>query len=116
MKLKNKNDTPIGGFYYDDPITGRPIVTDRNFDNLVRGVHDYYVSRGIQVPDKLAALIEDQICMRQPPDKCFYKGLGDRIAQTIHTAAAAVDKVAGTNLQTTARRCGKCSKRRVNLN
>lgn len=117
MKLKNRNEVPIGGFYYDDPITGETIVTDGNFDKLLSGVKAWYKLKGVPEPDRLKELIEDQICTRQPPGKCYYtKGVGDQIAKAIHTVAAVIDSAAGTNLQTRARSCGKCSKRRVMIN
>ena len=117
MKLKNRNETPVGGFYYDEPTSGRPIVTDGNFDKLVAGVKQWYLSRGEAIPDKIESLIEDQICTRQPEDKCWYtKGTGDQLSRAIHKMAGAVDKVLGTNLKKKARSCGKCSKRRVMIN
>lgn len=117
MKLKNKSETPIGGFFYHDPITKEVIVTDGNFTKLLNGVREWYALKGIEIPARIAELIEDQICTRQPPDKCWYtKGAGDRIAKAIHTVAKVVDKVAGTKIEKRVRTCGGCSKRRVMIN
>lgn len=116
MKLKDPKRAPVGGFYYDDPKYGTVSVSG-GLDALVSAVASYYKANGEAVPEKLKATIEDQICTRQPADRCYYtKGLGDRISQGIHLVAAAVDSVAGTKLQKKARGCGGCAKRRMKLN
>lgn len=116
MKLRDRNRSPVNGFYYDDPIYGN-VTVQGNFDKLVLAVASRYKANGKPIPNNLAALIEDQICMRQPPDRCYYtKGLGDQIAMGVHKAAAAVDSLLGTNLQKKARGCGGCAKRRMSLN
>lgn len=62
-------------------------------------------------------IVEDQICSRQPAGKCFYtKAIGDGVSALIHMGARVVDKALGTNLETKARGCSKCAKRRARLN
>lgn len=117
MRLKDRNESPVGGFYYDDPITGDRVESGGNFDSLVRAVENWLTIKGQEIPPKLSALIEDQICMRQPPNRCFYtKGVGDQISKVIHGVASVVDRVAGTDLEKKARGCSRCGKRRVRLN
>jgi hypothetical protein len=117
MKLKDIRRSPVGGFYFDDPVSGRIIATDGNFDKLYRSVCSVYQAMGYDIPDNLALVIEDQICMRQPSDRCYYtSGLGDRLSLVIHKAAAKVDKLLGTQLEQKARGCGGCGSRRMKLN
>lgn len=116
MQLKDRNRSPIGGFFYDDPETNRVIVTEGNFEKLVRDVRAWHAANGIKSPDVLVAMIENQICDRQPPDRCFNGGFGDLTAKIIHAGAKAIDKVAGTQLYKKARGCGGCSKRRAIMN
>lgn len=116
MKLKDKNATPVGGFFYDDPVTDRRISTSGSFRTLVKTVRDIQSARGYEVQN-LDIIIEDQICSRQPAGKCFFtRGLGDIIANVIHTTAGAIDKVAGTQLAVKAKKCKSCGKRREALN
>lgn len=117
MRLRNKRETPVGGFNYHDPVSARFFDTDSNFDSLVDKVRNYHLANGMPTPPNLIELIEDQICTRQPPGRCYYtKQLGDQVTQVIHGVAGAVDKVLGTNLQQKARGCGGCAKRRAKLN
>lgn len=117
MRLRNKRETPVGGFTYSDPISERWFDTDSTFKSLVTKVRGYHQANGFETPENLETLIEDQICMRQPPGRCFYtSGLGDQISKVIHKVAGAVDKVAGTQLERKARGCGGCGKRRTKLN
>jgi hypothetical protein len=106
----------VGGFSYKDP-SGRTFQTSSSFDSLVRTVKSFYLANGWDIPANLEHLIEDQICTRQPPDRCYYtKGLGDRVSLVIHSIAGAVDKVAGTKLEKKARGCGGCGQRRMSMN
>lgn len=117
MKLRNPHDSPVGGFYYDDPILGSPVRTSGTLDRLVRSVAGKYEGASIEVPTNLRAMIEDQICSRQPAGKCYYtKGLGDIVSQAIHLGARAIDKTLGTGLEKKARGCGGCARRRAQLN
>lgn len=116
MRLKDRQRSPIGGFSYDDPITNRVIVTQGDFSKLVREVKQWHAAQGITSPKELEEMIENQICDRQPPNKCYKRGLGDIVATAVQVVAGAVDAVVGTNLKKKAKRCGGCSKRRVMLN
>jgi hypothetical protein len=117
MRLVNRRETPSGGFTYTDPLTTRFFSTDSTFDSLVKKVSDYQSAQGIETPSNLALLIEDQICMRQPPGKCRYSKLaGDQVSRVIHKAASVVDKLLGTTLEKKARGCGGCGRRRQKLN
>lgn len=117
MRLKDRKQSPIGGFSYDDPLTDRVIVSQGSFETLVREVRQWQAAQGIQSPPELEAMIENQICDRQPKDKCWKRGLGDLIAHTVDFVAGGIDKVAGTNLKEKTKRCRTgCSKRRVMLN
>ena len=117
MRLRNKRETPVGGFNYHDDISQRFFDTDSTFDSLVDKVRNYHQANGMDSPLNLGELIEDQICTRQPPGRCYYtSGAGDQLAKAIHGVAGAVDKVLGTNLQQKARGCGGCAKRRARLN
>ena len=122
MKLKNKNLAPVGGYYFKYEIkrgklTFPAIVYGNSWSSLIAGVKKDYRSNGVDLPDNIEQMIEDQICQRQPSDRCWYNdGLGDRIAQAIHTVAAVTDRVLGTKLEHKARGCSSCNKRRNALN
>lgn len=117
MRLVNRNQSPVGGFYFIVPETNYKVMTDGNFEKLVDAAVAYYNINQLPIPDYLEAIIEDQICMRQPAGRCRYtKGLGDQIAKAAHAVTGLIDKVAGTNLQKRARGCGGCARRRQRLN
>jgi hypothetical protein len=117
MRLKDRNQAPAGGWWFktDDGTVIRP-KRNPGLNQLHDDVLDYLLTKGLPVPDRLIELIEDQVCTRQPKGRCKYQGLGDRVAQVIHTAAAVVDSVAGTNYEYKARGCGGCGARRRRLN
>ena len=80
-------------------------------------IEDFTIPIWIELPNNIEQMVEDQICQRQPSDRCWYSdGLGDKIAQAIHTVAAATDRVLGTKLEHKARGCSSCNKRRNALN
>jgi hypothetical protein len=122
MKLKNKNLAPVGGWFWRYEIkrgklTFPAIVYGSTFNSLMQNIQKDYNSNGIQVPENIEQMVEDQICQRQPSDRCWYSdGLGDKIAQAIHTVAATADKVLGTKLERKARSCSSCNRRRNALN
>ena len=122
MKLKNKNLAPVGGWYWKyeikrDKLTFPAIVYGSTFNSLMQNIQKDYNSNGLQVPENIEQMVEDQICQRQPSDRCWYSdGLGDKIAQAIHTVAATADRVLGTKLENKARGCSSCNKRRNALN
>lgn len=117
MRLINRNQAPVGGFYYIIPETNDKVMASGNLESLNDSVAGYYQLKGLPLPSYLEARIEDQICMRQPEGRCRYtKGVGDLIAKAAHAVTGAIDKVAGTQLQKKARGCGGCARRRQRLN
>jgi hypothetical protein len=122
MKLKNKNLAPVGGWYFKyeikrDNLTFPAIVYGSTFNSLIQNIQKDYRSNGIELPNNIEQMVEDQTCQRQPSERCWYSdGIGDRIAQAIHTVAAVTDKVLGTKLENKARGCSSCNKRRNALN
>lgn len=117
MRLWNRNEPVIGGWYFvlDDGETIR--ATETGLRPLVLKVESRLRANKQEIPSYLAELIEDQVCMRQPKDKCRpTKGLGDLLSQGISIVAGAVDKVAGTNLKEKAKGCRGCGKRRTKMN
>jgi hypothetical protein len=79
-------------------------------------------ANGVVEPQGLEALIEDQICTRQPEGACYYEAKsGDQLSKAIHIFARAVDTTARTlgiesSLEKKARGCTKCGQRRVKMN
>jgi hypothetical protein len=120
MKLKEPRRAPVGGWWYrytihrfknDFPAT----VYGESLNKLIENVTKDMRSNGVDVPADLAQIVEDQICERQPADRCW-SGAGDHVAIAIHTAARAVDKVFKTNLESRAKGCSSCRQRRQALN
>ena len=120
MKLKEPRRAPVGGWWYrytihrlnnDFPAT----VYGESLNKLIENVTKDMRSNGVDVPADLAQMVEDQICERQPADRCW-SGAGDHVAIAIHTAARAVDKVFKTNLESRAKGCSSCRQRRQALN
>jgi len=122
MKLKNKNLAPVGGWFFKyeikrDKLTFPAIVYGSTWSSLMQNIQKDYRSNGVELPNNIEQLVEDQICQRQPSDRCWYSdGLGDRIAQVIHTVAKTTDKVFKTQLEHKARGCSSCNKRRISWN
>jgi hypothetical protein len=120
MKLKEPRRAPVGGWWYrytihrfnnDFPAT----VYGESLNKLIENVTKDMRSNGVEVPADLAQDVENQICDRQPADRCW-AGAGDHVANVIHTAARAVDKVFKTNLESRAKGCSSCRQRRQALN
>ncbi len=122
MKLKNKNLAPVGGWFWKyeikrNNITFPAIVYGSTWSSLMQNIQKDYRSNGVELPSNIEQMVEDQICQRQPSERCWYSdGLGDKIAQVIHTVAAVTDKVLGTKLEQPVRECSSCNKRRNILN
>lgn len=117
MKLWNKNEPVVGGWFFE--LSDGTIIRAETsgLRPLVRKVEGYMDANSMPIPVNLEDLIEDQICTRQPKDKCRYtKGAGDKLSKVIHGVAGAIDSVIGTNLETRARRCGGCGRRRSKMN
>lgn len=115
VKLKTTREAPPnGGFYFITEDKER-ISSPTDLRRLVQLVADNYQANGKQIPSDLAQIIEDQICARIPASFCW-KGWGDIVANAIQLTAGAVDAVAGTKLQQSAKSCGSCAKRKRALN
>ena len=70
LRLRYKSSSPPGGLYfYEVPETGayfeRPV-----FDQLVFLIRDHYTANSIAIPENLAALIENFMCLRMPASVC----------------------------------------------
>lgn len=120
MKLKEPRRAPVGGFYYKYVITRDGMnfpatVYGESLNKLIENTQKDMRSNGVEVPPDLAQDVENQICERQPADRCW-AGAGDHVAIAIHTAARAVDKVFKTNLESRAKGCSSCRQRRQALN
>lgn len=126
MRLKDKRTAPVGGFYYifsdEKEKEYRVNGYGGSFNALLSAVRTHMARNGVTIPSNLEDYIEDQICSRQPPDRCFYeKKAGDQISKGIHTFASGADKVAQvlgvkTQLEKKARGCIGCAKRRMAMN
>ena len=122
MKLKNKNLAPVGGYYFKYEInksgkTFQAVVHGQSWSGLIQNIKREYSANSLELPDNIEQIVEDQICQRQPGDRCWYSdGIGDRIAQAIHKVANVADKVLGTKLEKKARGCSACNRRRNALN
>lgn len=117
MKLWDRNQTPMGGWSYFDPVLKRQITVDTNFYELLRISIQLYEANGYEAPKDLKEFIEDCICQKQPPGKCHYEGkIGDGIALVANKVAKAVDTVLKTHLEEATRGCSHCGQRRIALN
>jgi len=123
MRLIRRNESPVGGWYYE-LSQGLVIKAEApGLEPLERRVKQFMNANSIQVPSDLRGMIEDQICSRQPSGKCRYEKdkAGDLIAAGISFLAGIADKVAniaGANpeLKKKAKGCSSCGKRRMTLN
>ena len=121
MRLKDRS---IAGHFYTYTVDGKQyeVRTDGSIDSLVAQVRTHMARNNFAIPENLGAWVEDQICSRMPPGKCFYESkAGDAVAKITHTAASLGDKAAKalgftTNLEKKARGCSACQKRRERLN
>lgn len=124
MRLKNPNEEPIGGwrYWYEDSFKNRYFVAGDSRKTLFKNVRSDMKANGIAIPENLEAIIEDQICMKQPKGRCLYdQGLGDTIAKNVHVFAGGIDATMAkmgvkTQLEKRARECSGCAKRRMQLN
>ena len=117
MRLKSKYDAPVGGWYFVMPDETILKANNPGLDALERRVVNYMHGNSMKIPDNLKDVIEEQICQRQPKDRCIYtKGLGDQLSLVIHKVAGVIDMAIGTKLEKKARGCRTCGQRRVTLN
>lgn len=120
MKLKEPRRAPVGGWKYHYTIHRfnndyKATVYGESLGKLIQNTINDMRSNGMEAPADLAQIIEDQICERQPADRCWV-GAGDHVAHAIHGAARVVDKVFKTNLESRAKGCSSCRQRRQTLN
>lgn len=120
MKLKEPRRAPVGGFKYIYTIHRfnndyKATVYGESLGRLIVNVERDMKSNGMEVPADLADIVETQICDRQPADRCW-KGAGDHVAHAIHGVARLIDNIAGTKLESRAKGCSSCLKRRQKLN
>lgn len=124
MRLRNKNESPVGGWRYSftDDKGNSFQSTGVTLRTLISNVRKDMAANGVSIPANLQDYIEDYICQRQPPNLCTYENkTGDQISKYIHIFAGGIDKAAAaigvkTNLEQHARRCRGCGNRRVRLN
>jgi L-lactate utilization protein LutC len=121
MKLKDRNKGPVGGFIYRYKITRfnglefPAIVYGTTWNSLIENIKKDMRSNAHPIPADLEYEVEQQICERQPADRCWMQS-GDVTANIIHSAARMIDKVAGTSLEKKAKGCKVCGKRRERMN
>ncbi len=120
MKLKYRNITPAGGWYFTyDLKRGDNIfhakVYGSTLENLLENIKKDMGANSHPIPPDISYQVEHQICLRQPKGSCWPQ-TGDKVANTIHSVARVIDKVTGTNLEQKAKGCSVCGKRRDKLN
>lgn len=120
MKLKDRNLSPIGGWYfhYDlkkGSLTFPAKVYGSTFRSLISNIKNDMGANNYPIPADLEYEVEQQICKRQPADRCWQQS-GDVVANVIHGVARVIDKVTGTRLEKKAKGCATCGKRRDKLN
>lgn len=126
MRLRDRSISPVSGWLYEYTANGHTYQvrnSEGSLDSLVAAVRTHMARNGVVPKDNLKAIVEDQICSRQPAGKCFYESkAGDIVAATAHTFGALGDKVAkviglpSPNLEKKARGCSACQKRRERMN
>lgn len=124
MRLKNRNQTPPGGFafYYENISTGQEIRVptgsgSANGVSQLTGLVDASLrNNGMEVPPDLPLIIEHQICLRQPVplDVCFSGGIGDDIHHKVmrpllRSIARGAAKVGLKKVSGAATKIGGCS-------
>jgi len=124
MKLKDRNRGPVGGWFFRYVIKRHDLNSDLDFpaivygstwSNLISNIRRDMESNKQPVPADLEYQVEQQICARQPEDRCWPQS-GDVVANVIHGAARVIDKLTGTKLEKKAKGCLTCGKRRERLN
>ena len=125
MKLKNPNDAIPGGLWYqysDDKgntyrVNGMDLTFGRQF---IQKIKSDMANKNVAIPENLEYLVEQQICQRIAGQYCWQEA-GDKVANVIHKFANLGDRVASTfgvnaQLETRAKNCPACQKRREALN
>ena len=125
MKLKNPNGPIPGGLWYqysDDKgntyrVNGMDLTFGKQF---IQKIKSDMTNKNVAVPENLEYLVEQQICQRIGGQYCWQEA-GDAVAVVAHRFANLGDKIAKTfgietNLETRAKNCPSCQKRREALN
>ena len=125
MKLKNPNDAIPGGLWYqysDDKgntyrVNGMDLTFGRQF---IQKIKSDMTNKNVAIPENLEYLVEQQICQRIAGQYCWQEA-GDAVANVAHRFANLGDKIAKTfgiqtQLETRAKNCPSCQKRREALN
>lgn len=125
MRLKNPNDAIPGGLWYqysDDKgntyrVNGMDLTFGKQF---IQKVKSDMTNKNVAVPENLEYLVQQQICQRIGSRYCWQEA-GDAVAVVAHRFANLGDKIAKTfgietNLETRAKNCPACQKRREALN
>ncbi len=94
---------------------------DTDWGSFIRRIEMKMTNNGIEIPDNLSLLVEDQICQSMPASKCYKAGAGDVVAGVIQSVARVADRVAHrvgikTTLVQKAKGCAGCNKRRQKMN
>lgn len=125
MKLKDPNETPVGGIWYqyqdEKGNTFRVNGYGIPLKSFTPIVGNHMKNNNVAVPENLAQLIEQQICERQPKGKCWIEP-GDATKKVIHSFARVIDKTANKlglpnpNLEKKASKCKTCGNRVNGMN
>jgi hypothetical protein len=71
LLMHNVNESPPGGFRYRVPETGMMFKDFTSLYDLQNALVKHYSSNGLSVPANLPALIQDQLCLLIPPERCY---------------------------------------------
>jgi hypothetical protein len=120
MKLKDRNRGPVGGWFYKytlkrDGLDFPATVWGSTWNNLISNIEKDMRANSVEVPVDLEYQVEQQICARQPEDRCWPQS-GDVVANVIHSVARVIDSVTGTKLERKAKGCKACGRRRERMN
>lgn len=93
MKLKNKNEVPVGGYSFHfygvslEAVGKRRMqtITCDSISQLTEKTRLTFLAQSIPFPDNMQEIIEHQICIRQPnpPEACWSSGFGDDLHSLI---------------------------------
>lgn len=124
MRLKNRNQTPPGGFafYYENIETKQEIRVPQG-DKSANGVSQLtglvqasLTNNGMEIPPQLALIVEHQICIRQdnPLTLCFSGGIGDDVHHKVmkpllRSIARGAAKVGAKIVSDAATKIGGCT-------
>ena len=111
MRLKDTRKVPPTGFSYQDYDT-KAVITAVTFEELLGKVNHHRHLNGLTLHGNQEQMVHDQLCDKLGAEYCEKVGVGDVVHAVAKPIAAAIDKIAGTNIKG----CGACAKRRAKLN